>query len=85
MTIAWKHGDPQLGKGDRIEMIEMGVDPVSGNPDPDPIQAGTKGTVIRSDYISVWKQWQVHVDWDNGRGLSIVIPPDRVKKIEAQV
>jgi hypothetical protein len=73
--------NPPFAKGDRIEMIEMGVDPHSGKADPDPISPGAQGSVEYCMWFVSWNQWQVIVKWDNGRSLSLMIPPDRAKKI----
>lgn len=56
-------------KGDRIELVEMGED-------PRPIAPGERGTVIG---VSRWndQEYQVQVDWDNGRRLHLICPPDR--------
>ncbi len=59
--------------GDRIELISMAND-------PDPVPAGTLGTVV-----NVYKQdgWsQIDVDWDNGRALMLVTPEDRFRILE---
>jgi hypothetical protein len=53
--------------GQRIRMIEMPKDPC-------PIPKGTEGTV--SGVVRVQNSWQISVDWDNGRTLSVVSPPD---------
>lgn len=61
--------------GDRIKLLSMGND-------PDPIPYGTLGTVQRVVDLS-WggkNEWQVQVDWDNGRTLSLVCPPDLAVK-----
>lgn len=57
--------------GDRIKLVYMGAD-------PDPIPAGTLGTVTRITHLKFGHdvQIQVGVDWDNGRSLSCVCPPD---------
>jgi Domain of unknown function (DUF4314) len=69
--------DP-LNIGDRIELVYMPND-------PDPIPAGAQGTVEDVRTIDDWHQghtyYQVHVHWDNGRTLSLVIPPDCVSVI----
>ena len=58
-------------KGDRVRLVFM-------PDDPDPIPAGTEGTV--EDVVDIdWgqdKKKQVYVRWDNGRTLSCVCPPD---------
>lgn len=61
-------------EGDRIEMIYMGND-------PDPIPSGTQGTVT---YVSKMPDYetQIGVKWDNGRTLSVILPQDRIRKIE---
>jgi hypothetical protein len=59
-------------KGDRIELLNM-------HDDPHPIEVGTQGTVEDTQYLPYFKTHQVHVKWDNGRGLSLVMPPDQVK------
>ena len=47
-------------KGRRITLIRMGDD-------PNPIKVGEEGTIRGVDGIG-----QIHVDWDNGRGLALV-------------
>lgn len=58
-----------LKAGDRIRLISM-------TDDPDPIPAGTTGTVVGVYPHSDWTQ--VDVDWDEGRSLMLSIPPDQV-------
>jgi hypothetical protein len=60
--------------GDRIELVFMGVD------DPCPIEEGAQGSVNSVQYFE--DSWQVGVTWDNGRTLSLVMPPDEAKLIE---
>ena len=54
-------------KGKRITLIRMGDD-------PNPIKAGEQGTIRGVDGIG-----QIHVDWDNGRGLALVPGVDMYK------
>lgn len=64
--------------GDRIELIDM-------PDDPNPIPAGTKGTVVGSSFVRTgggW--WQVDVQWDNGRSLMLSIPPDHARKCKEE-
>lgn len=61
-------------EGQRIELIRMGEDPC-------PVEPGTKGTVTRAVWLSGGGFWQVGVKWDNGRTLSLIVPPDQAKVI----
>jgi hypothetical protein len=61
-----------LAAGTRIELIDMPND-------PDPIPPGTRGTVKGSWLNTFGKNLQVDVDWDNGRRLLLVCPPDKFK------
>lgn len=62
-------------EGDRIELVSM-------PDDPDPIEVGAKGTITwvytATDFIPYT---QVSVDWDNGRRLGVVIPPDEIRQV----
>jgi len=62
--------------GDRIELVCMPDDPAA-------IPVGTKGTVRRVAHIPMGREpfTQVGVDWDNGRTLNVVMPPDSIRKI----
>ena len=62
-----------LKVGDRIRLLLMD--------DPDPIPAGTIGTVVAVYPQSDWTQ--VDVDWEGGRSLMLSIPPDQVQRIDA--
>lgn len=53
-------------KGTRVELVRMGDD-------PRPIPAGTRGTVELVDDMGT-----VHVNWDNGRRLGMVIGEDAI-------
>lgn len=61
-----------LKAGDRVRLLSMADD-------PDPIAAGTTGTVAGVYPLSDWTQ--VDVDWDNGRSLMLSIPPDEVERL----
>ncbi len=63
-----------LKSGDRIRLISM-------TDDPDPIPAGTTGTVAGVYPQNGWTQ--VDVDWDSGRSLMLTMPPDVVERIES--
>jgi hypothetical protein len=56
--------------GDRIRLLAM-------PDDPDPIPPGTTGTVTAVRQNGTWAQ--VDVNWDNGRTLMLVVPPDQVE------
>jgi len=62
--------------GDRIRLVAM-------QHDPDPIQSGELGTVTacrrNSGGQDAWHQ--IDVDWDNGRTLMLVAPPDEFQII----
>lgn len=60
----------KLKAGDRIELVRMGED-------PRPIEPGTQGTVKAVSDFGRWQQ--VQVDWDNGRGLMLCLPQDKVR------
>lgn len=60
-------------KGDRIKLVQMG-------PDPCPVPEGTTGTVMACDEFPD-KSWQIAVNWDNGRTLSVIVPPDVIEKL----
>lgn len=51
-------------EGKRIKMIFMD--------DPDPIEPGQMGTIIKLDGAG-----QIQVKWDNGRNLSVIPGEDR--------
>ena len=61
-----------LKAGDRVRLIEMGDD-------PNPIPAGTTGTVAGVYPQHDWLQ--LDVEWNNGRSLMLSIPPDRVEQL----
>ncbi len=63
-----------LKVGDRVRLISM-------TDDPDPIPAGTIGTVAGVYPQCDWTQ--VDVDWDSGRSLMLSIPPDVVERLPA--
>jgi hypothetical protein len=56
--------------GDRIRLIFMPND-------PDPVPAGSLGTIIA---VHPYHRWtQVVVDWDNGRSLMLTMPGDLIE------
>ena len=59
----------QLQPGDRIRLVSMPND-------PDPIPAGSLGTVRSVHEHGDWSQ--VDVAWDNGRQLMLCFPGDVV-------
>lgn len=62
--------------GDRIRLIEM-LD------DPNPIAVGAMGTVRSVTVVDFRRspELQIAVDWDNGRTLSLVYPPDKFEVV----
>jgi len=55
--------------GDRVRLDYMGYD-------PRPIEVGTLGTVQGVDSIGT-----VHIQWDNGRTLGVVLGIDKISKV----
>lgn len=69
--------ETEFRKGDRVAIVSM--------PDErDPIPAGTQGTVRSSRVADLGDGMfeQVRVDWDGGRTLMAVIPPDTLELLE---
>lgn len=64
----------KLKAGDRVRMVSM-------TDDPDPIPAGTTGTVAGVYPHGDWTQ--VDVRWTSGRSLMLSIPPDVVERLPA--
>jgi hypothetical protein len=60
--------------GDRIELIRM-------PDDPHPVATGTRGTVTNVNLVKLGREefTQVGVDWDDGRSLMLVSPPDEFR------
>ena len=56
--------------GERIRLISMPED-------PDPIPAGSFGTVRAINPYHGWTQ--IEVDWDNGRQLMLSMPDDVIE------
>ena len=65
-----------LKVGDRIRLISM-------TDDPDPIPAGTTGTVSAIHVHSGWAQ--LEVDWDCGRQLMLALPQDRYEILQSPI
>jgi len=62
--------------GDRIKLIAMPDDP-----NPVPVK-GTGTVTFVKEHGSAERAWlQIGVDWDNGRGLMLSVPPDKVDVI----
>ena len=70
----YRDGDmPMIG--DVIEMVDMPND-------PNPITPGTKGVV--TGYTTVggpFHEDHMDVDWENGRGLSVIVWEDEIKVV----
>lgn len=65
--------------GDRVRMIHM-------PDDPNPIPSGTEGVVTDITRVQMGPRGersftQISVDWDNGRTLRCVSPPDTLAVI----
>lgn len=66
-------------KGDRVRLVSMGKD-------PDPIAPGTEGVVTHVAELKFpgeRPQMQVSVNWDNGRRLSCLLPPDVIVPVSS--
>ena len=65
--------------GDRIRLVAMPED-------PDPILPGATGTVTAVRQYGFGRDaWQqVDVDWDDGRTLMLVVPPDEFEVLAAK-
>lgn len=55
-----------LEPGQRVRFLGFGV------PDPTPLPHGTEGTVRLVDDLGT-----VHVDWDNGVSVGLIVDPPR--------
>ena len=68
------------GVGDRIRLVSM-------HDDPDPIPPGQTGTVASVErLLTEGAGWlQIDVNWDKGRSLMLVSPPDRFEVIPGGV
>jgi hypothetical protein len=65
-------------QGDRVMLVHMGDD-------PDPVKPGTEGTVTHVEELRFFgrpAQLQVSVDWDDGRRLSCLVPPDMIVRVD---
>jgi len=61
--------------GDTIELVAMPDDPCG-------IPVGTKGTITRMQEVKMNPPFtQVGVDWENGRTLNVVMPPDQIRVV----
>jgi hypothetical protein len=56
-------------KGDRIRLNYM-------PDDPNPIPSGSEGEVTHVNEVKSMNFTQIGVAWDNGRTLSLAVPPD---------
>jgi hypothetical protein len=56
-------------KGDRIRLLCM-------PDDPNPIPAGSEGEVTFVNEVRSMQFTQIGVKWDDGRTLSLAVPPD---------
>ena len=69
------YGNGKALPGDRIRLIKM-------SNDPNPIEPGTTGTVRKIDTVYMFGEDHLIVDWDNGRGLHLIVGVDEFEVIE---
>ena len=64
------------GVGNRIRLVAM-------HDDPDPVHPGAMGTVASVErLLTEGAGWlRIDVDWDNGRDLMLVSPPDQFEVV----
>lgn len=70
--------------GKRIRLLQIGPDPASGRPDPDPIPSGSTG-VVRNVVVYHDGGAQIMVKWDppvQHRTLMLVLPIDTIEVLE---
>jgi hypothetical protein len=73
LEIFNKLKDIDLQIGRTIELISM-------DNDPNPIECGTKGKIIKINDMP-FNEKQIEVEWENGRTLSLIYPVDKFKII----
>ena len=69
------YGNGKALPGDRIRLIKM-------SNDPNPIEPGTTGTVRKIDTVYMFGEDHLIVNWDNGRGLHLIVGVDEFEVIE---
>jgi hypothetical protein len=62
---------PPVDVGAHIELMEM-------PDDPDPIPVGSRGIVLATTPLG-GGEWQIAVEWSNGRKLLLLYPHDRFR------
>lgn len=63
----------EFEEGDRVRLDHMPND-------PDPIPPGSTGTVLGITDLTEYTQ--ITIDWDSGRTLMAIVPPDKLTKIQ---
>jgi hypothetical protein len=64
---------PPVAVGDRVRLLGM-------HADPNPVPAGTLGTVRMLDGVGT-----IHVTWDNGRSLGLIPGVDSYERVNEAV
>lgn len=74
LAISSRYGSRRVGRLRPVDYIRLIVMPG----DPNPVPPGSTGTVMFvKEHGSGGTAWlQIGVDWDNGRSLMLVVPPD---------
>jgi hypothetical protein len=69
------YGDGKMAMpGDDIILIEMPED-------PNPIESGTSGFVMKINTVKIFNEDHLFVEWENGRKLSTIVGVDKYKVI----
>jgi hypothetical protein len=69
------YGDGKMAMpGDDIILIEMPED-------PNPIESGTSGFVMKINTVKLFNEDHLFVEWENGRKLSVIVGVDKYNVI----
>jgi len=69
-----RSNNPVVMPGYRIRLLDM-------PDDPNPLETGSLG-IVQSIVPLAGNCFQIHVEWDNGRTLSLISPVDRFELLD---